>query len=87
VILAKLKEYADTQMDLPPAMYRAQPVRWYINLKVNGEIEGFTLLGGTGKSDKRGLNVVVPDLIRTIGIKAKLLVDNGEYVLGVAKDS
>jgi CRISPR-associated protein Csd1 len=86
VILAKLKEYADTQMDLPPAMYRAQPVRWYINLNANGELEGFTPLGGTGKSDKRGLNVVVPDLIRTVGIKAKLLVDNGEYVLGVAKD-
>jgi CRISPR-associated protein Csd1 len=86
VILAKLKEYADKQMDLPPAMYRAQPVRWFINLNSTGELQGFTPLGGTGKSDKRGLNLVVPDLIRTVGIKSKLLVDNGEYVLGIAKD-
>jgi CRISPR-associated protein Csd1 len=86
VILAKLKEYADTRMHLPPAMYRAQPVRWYINLSADGELQGFTPLGGTGKADKRGLNLTVPDLIRTVGIKAKLLVDNGEYVLGVAKE-
>lgn len=85
MILAKLKEYADTQMDLPPAMYRAQPVRWFINLNADGELEGFTPLGGTGKSDKRGLNLTVPDLVRAAAIKPKLLTDNGEYVLGVSR--
>jgi CRISPR-associated protein Csd1 len=86
VILEKLKEYADTRMDLPPPMYRSQPVRWFINLNIDGELEGFTPLGGTNKSDKRGMNFVVPDFVRASGIKAKVLVDNGEYVLGIGKE-
>lgn len=86
MILAKLKEYADTRMDLPPAMYRSQPVRWFINLNAEGQLEGFTPLGGTSKTDKRGMDFVVPDVIRTGNIKAKVLVDNGEYVLGIGKE-
>lgn len=87
MILARLKEYTDTQIiDLAPAMYRALPVRWFVNLTLEGELEGnFTPLGGTDKSDRRGINLTVPDLVRTVKIVPKLLADNGEYVLGVAK--
>jgi CRISPR-associated protein Csd1 len=86
MILTRLKEYADTRMTLPPAMYRTQPVRWFINLTLEGELEGLTPLGGTSKADKRGLNLTVPDLVRSSGIKPKLLADNGEYVLGIGRD-
>jgi CRISPR-associated protein Csd1 len=86
MILARLKEYADTRMTLPPAMYRTQPVRWFINLTLEGGLEGFTPLGGTTKADKRGLNLTVPDLVRSSGIKPKLLADNGEYVLGIGRE-
>lgn len=85
MILTRLKEYADTRMELPPAMYRTQPVRWFINLTLEGELEGFTPLGRTSKADKRGLNLTVPDLVRANAIKPKLLSDNGEYVLGIGR--
>lgn len=86
MILAKLKEYADTQMQLPPAMYTATPVRWYISLSTKGELEqgGFVPLGGDTKANKRGESLLVPNLVRTVGITPKLLADNGEYVLGIA---
>lgn len=87
MILARLKEYTDTQIaDLAPTMYRTLPVRWFINLTLEGELDGnFTPLGGTSKTDRRGVNLTVPDLVRTVKIVPKLLADNGEYVLGVAK--
>lgn len=86
MILTKLKEYADTQMDLPPEMYGEIKVRWLINLKPDGTLDGdFTPLGGDTKANKQGNPYVVPDILRAAGIKAKLLADNGEYVLGIGR--
>ncbi len=42
MILAKLKEYADTQMNLPPEMYAGTRIRWYVNLSISGTLENFT---------------------------------------------
>jgi CRISPR-associated protein Csd1 len=86
VILTRLKEYADTQMDLPPEMYTATPVRWLINLTLAGQRDGPpTPLGGDTKNNKRGENLLIPNLVRASGIKPKLLADNGEYVLGIGR--
>lgn len=86
MILTKLKEYADTQMNLPPEMYGETKIRWLINLKPDGTLDGnFTPLGGDTKANKQGNLYVVPQVIRSSGIKPKLLADNGEYVLGIAR--
>lgn len=86
MILRRLVEYADTRMELPPPMYGEIPVRWMIRLNKDGELEGFSRLGGEDKATKRGRNLMVPTVVRAAGIKPKLLVDNGEYVLGVGRE-
>lgn len=85
MILRRLLEYADTRMDLPPVMYGETPVRWFIELSSDGEFGGFVPLGGDARSNKRGEKLIVPQTDRTSGVRANLLVDNGEYVLGVSK--
>ncbi len=86
MILRRLVEYADTRMDLPPPMYGETPVRWTIRLKPDGELEGFVRLGGDDKATRRGMDLLAPTVVRAAGIKPKLLVDNGEYVLGVGRE-
>ena len=86
MILTKLKEYAETQMTLPPAMYAEVPVRWLINLNPDGTLRGdFTPRGGNTKADKRGEPMVTPHVTRSSGVKPKLLADTGEYVLGIGR--
>ncbi|NJL88482.1 MAG: type I-C CRISPR-associated protein Cas8c/Csd1 [Coleofasciculaceae cyanobacterium SM2_1_6] len=85
MILTKLKEYADMQMTLPPAMYMAASIRWLINLNPDGTLQSFTPRGGNTKVDKRGEIMVVPHITRAMGVKPKLLADNGEYVLGIGR--
>lgn len=85
MILTRLKEYADTRMKLSPEMYGEAPVRWVIDLSANGSLLGFISRGGDSKVNMRGLPMTVPqqNVNRTMNIKANLLVDNGEYVLGI----
>ena len=88
MILRRLVEYAErleADGELTPVMYAAVPVRWQINLYEDGSLEGFLPLGGDRKDNKRGNSMVVPNLVRAAGIKPKLLVDNGEYVLGIER--
>ena len=89
MILRRLVEYAErleADGHLTPVMYAAVPVRWQISLRDNGELEGdFLPLGGDRKDNQRGNSMVVPNVVRAAGIKPKLLVDNGEYVLGVGR--
>ncbi len=85
MILAKLKEYADTQMQLPPEMYKPTAIRWYVNLKLNGELESFTPLGGD-KNSRNGIELDMPYGDRTGStIRPVLLADTGEYVLGIVR--
>lgn len=89
MILRRLVEYAErleSEGELTPVMYAAVPVRWQISLTQEGELEGeFLPLGGDRKDNKRGNSMVVPNIVRAAGIKPKLLVDNGEYVLGIGR--
>ena len=67
MILRRLVEYAERLEaggELTPVMYAAVPVRWQINLSEDGSLEGFLPLGGDRKDNKRGNNMVVPDLVR-----------------------
>ncbi len=87
MILTRLKEYADTRMKLPPEMYGEAPVRWIIELDPNGALLGFIPQGGDTKASARGERRLVPQVVRASGVQPKLLADNGEYVLGVARSS
>lgn len=85
MILIKLKEYADTQMSLPPAMYGKTKIGWLIDLKPDGVFEAFISWKGDTKETKRGKLTIAPHILRTVGIKPKLLADTGEYVLGIGR--
>lgn len=89
MILTRLKEYAETHMseDLTPEMYTRTPVRWLLVINVDGEPVGIVTQGGDTKANVRGERRIVPYAQRTSGIQPQLLVDNGEYVLGIGKSS
>jgi len=86
MLLEKLSQYAD-RLDLPPLMYQRTPIRWLIDLDTEGKLIGFvqTTSERRGKND-RGKEYEAPHIGRSSGVKAKLLADNGEYVLGLARD-
>lgn len=77
MILTKLKEYAETQMTLPPSMYAEVAVRWLINLNPDGTLRGFTPRGGNTKADKRGETMVAPHVTRTAGLSQNSLLTLG----------
>lgn len=87
MLLEKLSEYAD-RLDLPPPMYQKTPIRWLIDLDSKGNLIGFVPTSSEGKKGKseRGKEYEAPHIGRASGVKAKLLADNGEYVLGLARD-
>lgn len=85
MILRRLVEYADSRMKLPPPMYGEVPVRWFVDLDPDGAFLQLTPRGGDTKANRRGEPLMVPNVVRAAGIKPKLLVDNGEYVLGVGR--
>ncbi|MDW8206822.1 MAG: type I-C CRISPR-associated protein Cas8c/Csd1, partial [Chloroherpetonaceae bacterium] len=72
----------DTVTDRP-IMYQEQPVRWKLALDLEGHLEGVIPLSGGGKKD-RGKQMLVPNAVRTSGIRPLLLADDQAYVLGVS---
>lgn len=86
MLLQKLSDYFNRVEDAAPPMYIKTPIRWLIDLDRSGKLLGFvrTAGGGTGKKD-RGKEFSVPHVGRSSGVRAKLLADNGEYVLGIAR--
>jgi CRISPR-associated protein Csd1 len=83
VLLQKLSEYAE-RLDLPPAMYIKTPIRWLIDLDRQGNLMEFVATEGGGKRD-RGKEFLAPHIARSSGVRAKLLADTGEYVLGIPR--
>ncbi len=83
MFLEKLSEYAD-QMSLPPPMYQLIPVRYVIHLDDRGNFKGIDEL--TDGKNKANISLKAPHCKRSSGIKPKLLVDNGEYTLGIARE-
>nr|WP_281376926.1 type I-C CRISPR-associated protein Cas8c/Csd1 [Deinobacterium chartae] len=74
-------------MRLPPEMYDHQPVRYLLELSMDGTLEGVTPLGGNDRTDQRGVSFLLPHIARSNNVRAKLLADNGEYVLGLARET
>jgi CRISPR-associated protein Csd1 len=72
--------------DAMPSMYGKVKIRWMIPINPDGTLKGnFEDLKGATKAELRGKEYVMPDMVRSSGIKPKLLADNGEYVLGLQK--
>jgi len=84
MLLEKLCEYAE-RLDLPPTMYVKTAIRWLIDLDLQGNLHGFVATEGRGSKRDRGKEMLAPFIGRASGVRAKLLADNGEYVLGVAR--
>ena len=85
MLLEKLCEYAE-RLDLPPTMYIKTAIRWLIDLDLHGRLHGFVATEGRGGKRDRGKEMLAPHIGRASGVRAKLLADNGEYVLGVARE-
>ncbi len=86
MLLEKLREYSE-RLDLDPPMYLKTPIKWLIDLDGKGCL--INLVQTTqeaGKKKDRGKEFSAPHIGRASGVRAKLLADNGEYVLGLARD-
>lgn len=83
MFLEKLSEFAG-QMNLPPPMYQATFVRYVIRLDTSGNYEGIEEL--VDGKNKPLIFIEAPSCKRSSGVKPKLLVDNSEYTLGIARE-
>ena len=81
MLLEKLREYSFRLSELPPPGYDRTPIRWLIQLDRQGNCLGFVTTTSGRKKD-RGKFFLAPAVMKTSGVKASLLVGNGEYVLG-----
>ena len=88
MLLSKLKEYADEQLDeaLPP-LYSMTPVARVIVLDGDGRSLGpISRIDPSTARGRRGRDMAAPEVVRSVGIKPLLLADNGEYTFGLARD-
>lgn len=84
MILARLYEHSQRiRNELPLEGYGEIKLNWLVELKPDGTLSG----NGFTKLDKDEPKRKLPDLIRSAGVKPKLLADNGEYVFGVGRDT
>ena len=87
MLLTRLVKFTQNRLKPSPVMYASRPVKWLIDLDEKGDFLGITMLtDGTGRNNDRGKPMNLPHAMRAAGIKAKLLSDNGEYVLGVCSN-
>ena len=72
-----------------PFMYQIQNVRWLVRLDAAGNFLSLSPLSGqpVGKKKDMGKPLAAPSVVRSMGVKAKLLMDNAEYVLGLARQA
>ena len=69
-----------------PFMYAVQNVRWEVRLHADGAVRDVQpLSSGKTKGKDLGRPTPAPNLVRTVGVKPRLLMDNAEYVLGLQK--
>lgn len=85
MLLEQLREYSLGQADVPPAGYQNQAIRYIIRLDESGRYLGMIDTSDSA-SKSRGNPHPAPHVKRSMGIKPKLLADNGEYVLGIVRD-
>jgi CRISPR-associated protein Csd1 len=84
MILQALKEYYDRKPDLPRPGFELKEIPFVLVLQPDGTPVALNeTYEGTGK-ERRAKRFLIPQAVkRSVGIKANLLWDNPEYVLGV----
>jgi CRISPR-associated protein Csd1 len=85
MLLKKLCEYSQRLDDLAPFGYDKTPIRWLINLDAGGNFLGF-ITTSSGRRNDWGKVFFAPVVMKSVNVKASLLVDNAEYVLGKPRD-
>jgi CRISPR-associated protein Csd1 len=68
-------------------MYLRTPIRWLIDIDEEGRFVGFVKTEGSGRSNDRGKEFFAPHRAISSNIAPKLLAHNGEYVLGIARET
>jgi CRISPR-associated protein Csd1 len=82
-MLQELCVYADRQLALPPPNYQEQPIRYVIELSGEGQSLGIIDTSDAANPRlRRGQRRMAPALVRTSGVRAKLLADKASYALG-----
>lgn len=69
---------------ITPLGYRNVAIRWIVPLDAAGELRRPPYHTSDGEDGAR--RFTAPDRVRTVGIKPKLLADNGEYTFGIGRD-
>jgi CRISPR-associated protein Csd1 len=84
MLLARLVDYADNGLSMPPPFYARQRVRWILELNPDGSPASDRLTDlADGESGRRGgVEYEIPSIVRTVAIAPKIGVDTGEYVFG-----
>lgn len=85
MLLQELTALADSMDELAPPMYEKTPIRWFLDLDAAGRLVGTGFVETAGDGG-RGLRRAAPHVQRSSGVRAKLLADNAEYVLGIARE-
>ncbi len=75
--LYELSQRKDIKAKLPIEGYNNVPLKWIVNIDLEGNLLGFDDLGDRNKR-------MLPDCKRASGIKPKLLADKCDYVFGYA---
>ena len=84
MLLQRLVEYSG-RLDLPPSNYVERAVHWFIDLDAKGKFKGMQPTGDF--KDRQNLkHLNLPHVMRSVAVRAKLLSDNGEYVLGTTRE-
>lgn len=72
--------------DEMPFMYALQPVRWEVRLRADGTVLDVQPRSSPDARKKDlGKPMPAPNVVRAAGVKAKLLMDNAEYALGLVR--
>lgn len=89
MLLQRLREYSE-RLDLPPTLYAESPVRYIIELAPEGRLlnpRPTDTADPSSPRTRRGQRRLVPQVQRSSGVKALLLADKADYVLGYAGDA
>ncbi len=89
MLLQRLREYAEAGRveNMAPTGYKETPVRYVIHLDREGRfLECVDRAQDSKGRGQRGKLIEAPHVMRAYAVRPKLLADNGEYVLGIARD-
>ena len=87
MVLEKLNEYSKRD-EQPPRFYSEGPARYWINLDPQGQLlpPVIDTADPSSPRTRRGQRRLLPQVVRSSGIRPLLLADKADYTLGLATD-